>query len=86
MQLKSLHKSFESSQRSMMMGSQISALEDMVNFEAEITDNPLKNAFRGKATVHTHIPGQSYVGDEAISVIKNQYKNSRQGTSLAYIC
>ena len=84
MQLKSLHKSFESSQRS-MMGSQVSALEDMVNFEAEITDNPLKNAFRGKATVHTHIPGQSYVGDEAIPVIKNQYRNSRQGTSLAYI-
>ena len=55
------------------------------NFEAEITDNPLKNAFRGKATVHTHIPGQVYMGDEAISVIKNQYENKRQGTSLAYI-
>ena len=84
MQPKSLHKSFESSQRS-MMGSQVSALEDMVNFEAEITDNPLKNAFRGKATVHTYIPGQSYIGDEAISVIKNQYENSRKGTGLAYI-
>ena len=46
MQLKSLHKSFESSQRS-MMGSYASALEDMVHFEAEITDNPLKNAFKG---------------------------------------
>lgn len=84
MQPKSLHKSFESSQRS-MMGSQVSALEDMVNFEAEITDNPLKNAFRGKATVHTYIPGQSYIGDEAISVIKNQYEKSRKGTGLAYI-
>ena len=58
MQLKSLHKSFESSQRS-MMGSYASALEDMVHFEAEITDNPLKNAFKGKATVHTHIHGKS---------------------------
>lgn len=84
MQLKSLHKSFESSQRS-MMGSYASALEDMVHFEAEITDNPLKNAFKGKATVHTHIPGKSYMGDEAISVIKNQYENKRKGTGLAYI-
>ena len=32
MQLKSLHKSFESSQRS-MMGSQVSALEDMVTLK-----------------------------------------------------
>lgn len=84
MQLKSQHKSFESSQRA-MMGGHASALEDMVNFEAEITDNPLKKAFRGKATVHTHIPGQVYMGDEAISVIKNQYENKRQGTTLAYI-
>lgn len=84
MQPKSVHKSFESSQRS-MMGSHVSALEDMVNFEAEITDNPLKNAFRGKATVHTHIPGQSFMGEEAVSVIKNQYENKRNGTSLAYI-
>ena len=84
MQLKSQHKSFESSQRA-MMGGHASALEDMVNFEAEITDNPLKNAFRGKATVHTHIPGQVYMGSEAVSVIKNQYENKRQGTTLAYI-
>lgn len=84
MQPKSVHKSFESSQRS-MMGSHVSALEDMVNFEAEITDNPLKNAFRGKATIHTHIPGQSFIGEEAVSVIKNQYENKRNGTSLAYI-
>lgn len=78
------HKSFESSQRE-MMGNHASAIEDMTNFEAEISSNPLKNAFRGKATVHPHIPGQTYFGEEAISVIKNQYEKRRTGTSLAYI-
>lgn len=67
------------------MGNHASAIEDMTNFDAEISSNPLKNAFRGKATVHPHIPGQTYFGDEAISVIKNQYEKRRTGTSLAYI-
>ena len=78
------NKSFESSQRH-MLGKHANTVEEMIHFEAELSDNPLKNAFKGKATVHPHIPGQSFMGDEAASVIKNQYRLERKETSLAYI-
>lgn len=77
-------KSFESSQRH-MLGNHANTVEEMIHFEAELSDNPLKNAFKGKAAVHPHIPGQTFIGDEAVSVIKNQYGIKRKGTGLAYI-
>ena len=78
------NKSFESSQRH-MLGNHANTVEAMIHFEAELSDNPLKNAFKGKAAVHPHIPGQTFIGDEDVSVIKNQYGIKRKGTGMDYI-
>lgn len=77
------HASFEAGQKRMMGG--VTQVEDIVNFKATITDDPLKNAFDSKVTVHSRMVGRPYMGEEARELIEGQFDTERQGTGLAYI-
>lgn len=77
------HASFEAGQKRMMNG--VAQIEEIIDFKATITDEPLKHAFDSKVTVHSRMAGRPYMGQEARELIEGQFDNERQGTGLAYI-
>ena len=77
-------KNFEDGQRSMMKG-EVSEVHEIIDFQAKISDNPLRDAFSGKVTVHTQTGGMPAMGEAARTLIESQYAKDGQGTRLAYI-
>ncbi len=77
-------KSFEDGQK-MMTGGMHMPVENLLKFQANISDNPLRDAFDSKVTVHPHTGGRPLLGEEARKVIDSQYDKARSGTGLAYL-
>lgn len=77
-------KSFEDGQK-MMTGGMHMPVENLLKFQANISDNPLRDAFDSKVTVHPHTGGRPLLGEEARKVIESQYDKARSGTGLAYL-
>ena len=77
-------KSFEDGQK-IMTGGMSMPIEDLLKFKATISDNPLRDAFDSKVTVHPHTGGHPLLGEEARQVIETQHDRPRSGTGLAYL-
>ena len=81
-------KSFESGVRKMMKNN-ARTINEIVDFKATVSDNPLRDAFNAKVTVHSDAGGMPVMGKDAISLIESQYDIGRDQqvneTRMAYI-
>lgn len=77
------HGSFEAGQKRMMgVHAQV---DELVDFKAVISPDPLKHAFDSKVTVHAHLGEMPLMGQQAREAIEYQHNFNREGTGLAYI-
>lgn len=81
-------KSFESGVRKMMKNN-ARTINEIIDFKATVSDNPLRDAFNAKVTVHSDAGGMPVMDKDAISLIESQYDICRDQqvneTRMAYI-
>lgn len=78
-------KSFEEGQKTMLRHGEQS-IQDVIDYAAAISADPIKHAFSHKVAVHSHAAGAMPVlGERAEAVLAEQYETERDGTGLAYV-